>query len=161
MYKCTASTEAAPEQYRQCPPFHSSGKPQLQACLLHAHKQVAAVINQEHHCDELAWADLCVDADKVGWKLAGSQAVTTARLARSAGTAVASRSHLEAGFIAVSADLSPPGSEGRLSDVWTRIGPPTGIAILSAYLWHSEVLSLRSRELILTATARAKYFGCL
>ena len=72
------------------------------------------MINQEHHCNELAWADLCVGADEMGWKLAGSQAVTTARLGRSAGTAIASRSNVEAGLIAASADLSPPGSEGRL-----------------------------------------------
>ena len=44
--------------------------------------------------------------------------------------------------------------------MWTRIGAPTGIVILSAYLWHSEVLSLRNRELILAAIANAKYFGC-
>ena len=39
-------------------------------------------------------------------------------------------------------------------------GPGTGIRIFSAYLWHSEGLTLRNQKLLLTAIARAKYFGC-
>ena len=114
------------------------------SCLKYAHKLVAAVIKREHQCSGLDWPDSRVNAGKIGWKLAASLAGTTERRGRSAGTAIATRSALQ----------------GRLSAVWARIAPPIGIAILSAYLWHSEVLTLRNRNLVLRAMAVAKSFGC-
>ena len=78
----------------------------------------------------------------------------------SAGVAIAVRSHFETGLCAETADLSPGGSEGRLAAAWTRIGSGTGILILSAYLWHTEELSMRNKSIPLAAIARAKYFEC-
>ena len=140
--------------------INSSGRPQLIASAAHSQKRVAAEINKENQCRDEKWADLCADFKKMGWKLAGAQAGVTAKKGLSAGIAVAVRSHLETGLCAESADLSPVGSDGRLAAAWTRIGPGTRVLIFSAYLWHSEKLSIRNKGVILSAIARARYFGC-
>ena len=68
---------------------NSSGRPQFQACMIQPPKQLAVIINQEHQSRELRWTDLCADAKKAGWKLAGSQAKETPKKGTSARVAIA------------------------------------------------------------------------
>ena len=140
--------------------INSSGGPQFQAAMVHPSKEVVAIINQEHQSQGIRWVDLCADAKKMGWRLAGSQAKETPKKGTSAGVAIVVRAHLETGLCAQTADLSPTGSEGRLAAAWSRFGPGTSILILSAYLWHSEGLTLRNKKILVTAISKAKYFGC-
>ena len=128
--------------------------------MMQRHRQLAAVMNQEHQSRDVRWAELCVDAKMAGWQVAGAQAKQTAKKGTSGGVAVAVRSHFVIGLCAESADLCLLGSEGTLAAAWTRIGLGTSIFILSAYVWHSEELSMRNKSILLTAMARAMYVGC-
>ena len=128
--------------------------------MVRPNKQLVAIIHQEHQSEGIKLVDLCEDARKLGWKLVGPTAKETSKRGVSASVAIAVRAYLGTALSAQIADLSSPGSGERLSAVWSRFGPGTGILVLSAYLWHTEGPTLRNKKLLVTAISRAKYFGC-
>ena len=78
----------------------------------------------------------------------------------SAGVGIVVRTHIEAGLAGPTEDWSPAESPGRLTAMWVRIGLGAGILLLSAYFWHSEVLSARNKQLMISAVTKARLYGC-
>ena len=56
-------------------------------------------------------------------------------------------------------DHSPTTLPGRVAAAWIQCGPPTGIVIISIYLFHSEGMTTRKRTLFQRAVAVARAYG--
>ena len=106
----------------------------------YALKGATAILSQEHHSRDISWNDLRAHAANSGWKVAGAQAVAIPKGKTSAGVGIVVRTHIEAGLAGPTEDWSPAESPGRLTAMWVRIGPGAGVLLLSAPLWHNEVL---------------------
>ena len=138
--------------------LNSSGRPQLLAAL---QKRMGAsiVVNQEHHCQQSALVDLQHAAKDLGWVLVGAAATRTTKDASSAGVAIAAKSGIRVGSIDGKFDHSPAASPGRIAASWIQIGPPTGIVLVSIYLFHSEGMTARNRSLFQRAMAVVRAYG--
>ena len=139
--------------------LNSSGRPQLEAALQSCEKDVGVILNQEHHANGMAFVDLQYEADRAGWKLQGAQAKHTDKNSFSAGTAIACRKRIGMGDVNAAYDHSPAHSGGRISAAWLQIGPPSGVVVISLYLYTQEGMTPRNRGLLSTAVALARASG--
>ena len=122
-------------------------------------KTVAAVALQEHHCLTDAVPDLQHQACKIGWNLHAVPA-TIKNDGPSAGVALATPKHVPAAATKlIQLDLSPDASPGRLAGLWVQAGIPGGMLVVSVYLWHSEGMTSRNLDILLTALAAVKAHG--
>ena len=123
-----------------------------------------AVLNAEHHALGTSFVDLQYRAKARGWKFDGAEATLTDDGGRSAGTGIAVRSvyGLASGSdLDGTCDVSPVGSPGRLSAVWTNAVLPRGLLLVSAYFWTGEGLTERNLRLLERAGDVARAFGGL
>ena len=132
--------------------MNTSGRPAairaLSMLTRKAAKSVAAVAIQEHHCTESAVPDLQRQAEREGWRLYAVPAVVKAE-GPSAGVAVATPKHIPCAVTGVvNLDLSPAGSGGRVAALWVQAAIPGGLLVVSVYLWHSEGLTARNRDIL-------------
>ena len=145
--------------------LNSSGIPQLKKALEHyAGKgqkegeeacEVAMLACQEHHAAGVAWTDLQHYARGQGWNLQGAKATPGEAGAWSSGTGIAVKSKIGMGRVGgLPHDISPPGSEGKVSVCWADGVLRGGILCVSVYLWHTEGLSERNCQ-ILEAAGKA------
>ena len=139
---------------------NSSGKPQFLAAVAHAATmgkgKVVAVINQEHHCDAAKWRDAQAQVGRKGWKAVGVHAVHTTRGGASAGVAIATPTNVNAGVGKKGEhDCAPQESAGRLMKLWIQDLLPSGVMLLSIYLWHSEGHTDRNVRLLCRALEEA------
>jgi len=121
-----------------------------------------AVLNSEHHALGASFVDLQYRAKARGWKFDGAEAKLTDDGGHSAGTGIAVRSvyGLASGSdLDESCDVSPAGSPGRLSAVWTNAILPRGLLLISAYFWTGEGLTERNLRLLERAGDVARAFG--
>ena len=164
--------------------FNSSGRPQLESVLdmygnnpewkrLRADGHfgcdvsptepvpVAVVLAQEHHAQKRGFQDLQYAAKKCGWQLQGAAAVASASgIGSSAGVCIATNAQFMMGKAAgMNFDLSPRGSEGRLSVAWVDGVLRGGVMVLSVYLWHTEGLTDRNMDLLNAVGEAVARFG--
>ena len=138
--------------------LNSSGKPQLVAAL-RAHLGASVIVCQEHHCRGADLIDLQHDALDLGWSLVGANAHRTAKDGLSAGVAIAARAGARLGKVGTSFDHSPTVALGRVTAAWVNVGPPSGIVVISVYLFHTEGMTARNREVLRSAFAVARNYG--
>ena len=138
--------------------LNSSGRPQLLAALEES-LGASIVMNQEHHCQRPALVDLQYAAKDLGWVLVGAAAARTTKEASSAGVAIAAKTDIRVGSINGKFDHSPATLPGRIAAAWIQIGPPSGIVLISIYLFHSEGMTVRNRSLFQRAMAVARAYG--
>jgi ribonuclease HI len=121
---------------------------------------VAALLCQEHHARAPAFADFQQRSLKSGWKTVGSPAGIGDGGGDSAGVCIAANAQFQLGAACgLAHDLSPRGSEGRLSAAWAGGILRGGIMLLSVYLWHSEGMTARNVELLEAAGAAIAQYG--
>ena len=120
--------------------LNSSGEVQAEHAMRHwggSDKTVKAIMMQEHHCGGTEWLGLQHTAKSRGWDLQGAEAIRAEGGKWRSGTCVMARSRIGLGTAAKMAhDISPPGSEGRLSVAWIDGLLRGGVCVLSIYLWH-------------------------
>ena len=120
---------------------------------------IAAIAIQEHHVLLEGLPDFQHRIEIAGWRVSATPGVIKEERP-SAGVAVVVPRHVPSGTIQVlPADISPDASPGRLTALWVQAALPGGILVMSAYLWNSEGLTTRNRELITAALASAKSHG--
>ena len=131
---------------------NSSGRPQLVDNLWKLGlrgSRTLVVMAQEHQTKAAAIGDLQKAAAEAGWKLKASAAAKGARGGDSAGTALAIAKHIgcDGGGVGASGEGSGV-AEGRITSAWVQGGVRGGILCLSLYLWTSEGMSGRNKEIL-------------
>ena len=131
--------------------LNTSGIPQLESALKHyksGGKQAAVILAQEHHAGNGLWTDLQLKARGMHWKVQGAPAAQEDSGTYTAGTCVATR-YINMGLPpGWKPDISPAGSPGRLGVAWIEGMIRGGMLVVSVYLWHSEGMSARNREIM-------------
>ena len=124
-------------------------------------KEVVAVALQEHWCRGEDLPDLQAKPMRLGWKSAPVAATSSEKgHCPSAGVAIAVPQHLRlAKLPGQEWDASPSGSPGRIAKAWVQAVTPCGLLVISVYLWTSEGLTQRNREIISTALGEARAHG--
>ena len=123
--------------------------------------EIVAVALQEHWCMQGDLPDLQAKALKLGWKTAPVAATLSERgRGPSAGVAVAVPHHIGLAKLPEQEwDGSPAKSAGRIAKAWVQAVTPCGLLVITVYLWSSEGLTHRNRELVTTALGEGKAYG--
>ncbi len=120
-------------------------------------RKCMVVLGQEHRLLPDACADVCSSMAADGWRIGFSPALRTEpaaeasgdepTLCTSAGVLVGAPCHVGCEPLCPFPgwDQSPAGCTGRLAVAWIHI--QGGVAVLSAYFWHSEGWSCRNQAL--------------
>ncbi len=144
--------------------INSSGKPQLESTLKLAagsKGKCVALLCQEHQQPLARVPDLQAAARKHGWIVAATPAAKGEGGGASAGTAILTPSNLASGLIeGMKVDVSPKGSEGRLSRLWLQRVVNAGIMLLSCYLHMCEGPSPRNMRLLSAGLCAGATCGC-
>jgi len=122
--------------------------------------KVAIILGQELHASGHDWIDVQHHGRSHGWAVQGALATPGEEGKWKAGVCVAARCHYglaKAGSLAH--DISPKGSPGRLCVAWVDGVIKGGLMVLSTYLWHSEGLTERNRQLLEVAVQAIRGFG--
>ena len=150
--------------------LNGAGAPQLASALGYYNHggdgvQTAALLVQEHHACGPAFDDLALKAKGKRWLLRGAPASKLETGWPSAGVCIAVRNHINLGLPpGWQHDISPHASPGRLCAAWIEGLIRGGLLVMSIYLWDSEGLTPRNRELLEQAGEFAKKLvvhGCL
>ena len=139
----------------------SSSAQELMAALRSRGRCIAALALQEHWCGPDSMPDFQAKAVKAGWKTAPVPAVLFERgKGLSAGVAVAVPQHLRlAKLLGQGWDGSPAKSPGRIAKAWVQAVTPCGLLVISIYLWPTEGLTQRNRDLVFAALGEGKAYG--
>ena len=123
--------------------------------------EIVAIALQEHWCKRDNLPDFQARALQAGWKTAPVPATLSEKeRGPSAGVAVAVPSHIRMAKIpGEDWDCSPARSPGRIAKAWVQAVTPCGLLVISVYLWPSEGLTQRNRELVTTALGEGKAYG--
>ncbi len=144
--------------------LNSSGKPQLEAAIRCANEEggkCIAILNQEHHQGKSNLADLQAAARAHGWTAAAAAAVGGGAGGPSAGVAVLTPTHVASGLgVGLKVDISPQGADGRLAQLWCQKVVPSGVLLISIYLFTSEGATPRNVALVSRALSTAVASGC-
>ena len=111
--------------------INSSIRPQL-AAAMEISQGVSVFANQEHQCSRHAFVDLQYAARDLGWKIVGAPAHLTPKEGYSAGVSIVAKSEIGIGAVGKGFDHSPPSAPGRVAAAWLRVGPRSGMLIISA-----------------------------